>query len=894
MSDAEFRQSIDLDGTWSFVTDPTETGVDDDWMDPATQWPDRARTVDVPIAWEELDEFRDYTGRAWYRRSFSLDTDAVGDRDALLRFDAVDYEAMVWVNGERVGHNEGGYLPFECDVSGVITDGENTVTVAVTDPEDISEIPHGKQGDPWYTRVSGIWQSVRLDLRPAVRVADAKVTPDLATDTATIELDLHLGSADPDEFQCTVRALDSDDTIVATAATDGTTPVEAVLNFDDPDYWHPDEPTLYRLVVELTDGEAIVDRLTETFGLRSFETDGRQFLLNGEPITMRGVLEQGYYPDTLYRPSGPDTFEAEVAVAKELGFNLIRKHIKPAHPNFLDAADRMGMLVWEEPANPTLYTDDSRDAFREQTLAMVDRDYNHPSVVVWSLYNEEWGIGHADNEETLWTDETKQRYLAGQYRDLRERDPTRLVCDNSGWAHVATDINDFHRYFVSPDRAGGWSADLDYICHHPDDNYATRAFDDTDAPIVLSELGTWGLCDVPALREHYNGDPSWFEHDFLTPELKRPAGVDERFRSSDLSDVFGDYQALADAWQRREYVSLKDILEQVRTHEAVAGYVLTELSDIEWEFNGILDYRREQKNFHDEFAAVNAPVAAVIDLESHVHWADEELLFDAAVVNDTGDRRTGTLEWSLDDQSGSSSLSVPAHGVGRSEAPVVTDVPTVETVARTTLSVTYESDNEDVSTTEPVTVVPRDASPTPEATVFAEGAFASRLARRGVTVTHELENADLAITERFSEAANRFAANGGTLVHVPESDGRMADGGPFDYHRIPERESWIEAAGFLYSGSPLLEDLCVDARLGWAFEELYPFAVATGLNPDEDMIHAGYVEGWLASWGSPLVTRPFGDGSVTALTFRVRDDYADHPVATLVVDRLLAALSEDA
>lgn len=166
------------------------------------------------------------------------------------------------------------------------------------------------------------------------------------------------------------------------------------------------------------------------------------------------------------------------------------------------------------------------------------------------------------------------------------------------------------------------------------------------------------------------------------------------------------------------------------------------------------------------------------------------------------------------------------------------------------------------------------------------------MASRGVSVTHDIESADIAITEQCSDEAEQFAADGGVLVHVPGSDGRMTGGGPFDYHRVPERESWIEAAGFLYSGSPLLEDLCVDRRLGWAFEGLYPFAVATGLDPDSDVIHAGYVQGWLANWGSPLVTRSFGDGSITALTFRLRDDYADHPVATLVVDRLLARLAD--
>lgn len=891
MSDGPIRGSIDLDGTWEFVTDPTESGVEDGWADPSAEWPDRARTVAVPVAWEELAEFRDYAGRAWYRRSFEVASDALADRDAILRFDAVDYETTVWLNGERVGRNRGGYLPFEFDATDAVEPGENVLVAAVTDPADLSEIPHGKQGDPWYTRVSGIWQSVRLDLRPRTRVAGARVTPDLPTDTATVEIDVRSTGRALDALTCDVRAFAGDGAVVAAATTAAKPSTEVVLEFDDPAYWHPDDPVCYDVEVELRDGGDVVDRYADYFGFRSFETDGRRFLLNGEPITMRGVLEQGYYPDTLYRPPGDDTFEAEVTVAKELGFNLVRKHIKPAHPDFLECADRLGILVWEEPANPTLYTDASREAVRDQALAMVERDYNRPSVVVWSLYNEEWGFGHADNEETLWTDETKQRYLADLYRDVRERDPTRLVCDNSGWAHVATDVNDFHRYFVSPDRAETWAADLDYIRHHPGDNYATRAFDETDAPIVLSELGTWGLCDVPALRAHYGGEPPWFAHDFLTEELKRPAGLDERFAASDLPEAFGDYAALADAWQRREYVSVKHILEEVRTREDVAGYVLTELSDIEWEFNGLLDYRRERKNFHDEFATVNAPVAVVAGLDRHVRWDGETCSVDVSVVNDTGEALTGTVACSLCGAAETASLSVPARGVGRLSDPIVLPVTAEEAVARERLAVTFRADGLTVSTTEPVTAVPRGLSPTPDATVFAEGAFASRLARRDVSVTHDLGRASLAVTDRFTDEVDAFAAEGGAVVHVPGPDGHVGEGGPFAYHRVPERESWIEAASFLYQHSRLLADLCDSPRLGWAFEGLYPFTVATDLDPDEDEIHAGYVEGWLGNWGSPLVTRAYGRGSVTALTFRVRDRYADHPAATLIVDRLLSKLA---
>lgn len=880
------RRSRNLDGEWTFVTDPNDVGIDQGWMEADASWPEWAQIINVPKAWEEIDEFREYTGRAWYRRDVTVDE--IGDQDMFVRFGAVDYETIVWINGKRVGENRGGYLPFELEVSDELEVGTNTLTVAVTDPADVLEVPHGKQGDPWYTRVSGIWQSVRLEFRPPTRVTDIEVTPELATDTATVELSLFAGARDLSALKCEVCVSQDGDTVTETT-TSASEENKIVLEFEDPDYWHPDSPVLYDIEITLWDDETVLDRITDYFGMRSFDTDGERFLLNGEPITLRGVLDQGYYPKTLYRPSEPDTFEREVAVAKDLGFNLIRKHIKPAHPDFLECADRQGMMVWEEPANPTLYTERSQNEVIDQMWGLVDRDYNRPSVVIWSLYNEEWGIGHSDNEETLWVDEAKQRFLADQYRALHERDPTRLVCDNSGWAHVITDINDFHRYFVSPDRADAWERDLDYICHHPTDNYATSEFADRDAPIVISELGTWGFGDLPALREYYDGDPPWFNHGFLTEAHKRPAGVDQRFTDTDLSDVFDGYEALADAWQRREFISVKHLLETVRTREPIAGYVLTELSDIEWEFNGLLDYRREPKNFHEEFATVNDAVTVTVDLQSHVVWADGSVTGDINVVNDLNQPLNGTVTWSIGEQTGQVDVTVDSNSVATIDDEINTVLDTDGPVDTYDLSVRFESPVSTTSTTEPITAVTKPELPTPTETVYAEGQFASRLARNDINVTHRINRADTIITTQFNDTINSFAINGGDVILVPGADGTMSRGGPYEFKTVPEKESWVGSASFYYTDSPLFDAL-TDTRLGWELEGMYPSTVVTEL-ADNDDIHAGYVEGWLANWSSPLVTRSVGDGTTTALSFKVPQTYGEQPVATLLCHRLLDYLA---
>ncbi|MFC4439947.1 MULTISPECIES: glycoside hydrolase family 2 protein [Natrialbaceae] len=651
----DYRRQRALNGHWQFVTDPEYDGRSDDWYDPDADWPNRTHAVEVPCAWQEDDAYREYTGAAWYRRTETLELPA--EERVLLRFGAVDYEATVWVNGERVGENRGGYLPFELDVTDAVVEGENAIVVEVVDPADISEIPHGKQGAPWYQRISGIWQDVTLEFVPETRVERLRATPDLDDDSARIDFDV-AGVDDSSSVTAAVRITrDGDDAARGETAIDADGSGSLTVSIEDPTYWTPETPALYDVTVDLRRDGQVVDRYEDYFGMRSVEARDGRLYLNGEPYYMRGALDQGYYPETLYRPFDESLFEEEVRTAKDLGFNLIRKHIKPAHPDFLECADRLGILVWEEPANPTVHTDRSKREVREQIEGLLERDYNRPSVIVWSLYNEEWGIGNPqglDEETSLWEDEAKQEYLADLYDDISARDPTRIVCDNSGWAHVATDVNDYHRYFVSPDRAGAWETDIDAMADAPEENYGATETDPDDAPIIVSEFGTWGLCDLPAVEAHYDGTPPWFDYDFFDDPIKRPEGVHDRLEETTLPDVFDDWESLAEAWQWREFRSIKDVIERMRAREGVAGYVITEFSDIEWEFNGMLDYRREEKVFTDDFARINDDVLVMVEPDSHAVGAGDTLTADVVVSNHTNEPLEGEVTWSFRGREGRS------------------------------------------------------------------------------------------------------------------------------------------------------------------------------------------------------------------------------------------------
>ncbi len=919
------RTSRSLSGTWTLRLDPEDAGVKDAWAASDADWrDDECLTVDVPHAWQEHETCRDYTGVAWYRRTVTVD-DTPENTASFLRFGAVDYETTVWVNGIECGSNRGGYLPFEVDVTEALEPGRNVVTLRVDDPEDIDEIPHGKQGDPWYTRVSGVWQDVTLETRPETRVDTVRVTPDLDDDTATVDVDVVGLEATAVDVATEVR-LERDGETVATADPISISALEGnpdeghattTVGLDDPDYWHPDDPVLYDVVVDLVDtdeGERCVDSYHDYFGMRSVSFEGRQLYLNGEPLFIRGALDQGYYPKTLYRPFEDDLFEREIETAKRLGFNLLRKHIKPAHPDWVEAADRLGLLVWEEVANPARYTERSKREVREQARGLINRDYNRPSVIAWSLYNEEWGIGHHHEESYVWDDPEKQETLGHLYEEAKEWDPTRLVCDNSGWAHVATDINDYHRYFASPDRSREWMADLDHIYAHPHENYAAEWTDPHETPIVISEFGTWGLCDTDRLREFYDGTPPWFYHPFLVPEEYRggdldshhlhlesgvrrsPAGFDERYADTALPGMFDDFDEAVTTWQWREFVSLKDQIEELRRREGIAGYVVTEWTDVEWEFNGIVDYLREEKVFHDRFVEINGELCVTAEPESHVGWAGDSFSLDISIVNDTRTGGTATVEWTVRDgdavvESGDEETTLDAFGT--------TDVGTVSFVPeapngprRLTVELSLDGDVGTTTNREYVVVVPRAVESRGDVSLFVgDDALAERLRGARYTVADSIDEADVAIVTHVGDHVGEFIDGGGKALLLPGPHEFRPQTNLFSYEELPPGENWNLASAMYAQDSPLLDDVTGEKRLGWAFEDIFPNAVATDLHRDSDEIHVGYIEGWMANWGSPLAFRRVGEGTACTCTFPLGTAYGDHAVGTILFDRLVADLA---
>ena len=388
----------------------------------------------------------------WYRKSFNASLRGKNER-LLLHFGAVDWEAVVFVNGSKVGEHRGGYDPFSFDITDALKEGdEQDLIVRVWDPTNDGFQPRGKQvKEPrgiWYTSVSGIWQTVWLEPVPKTSIDSLKLVPD--TRNQTLGVNVHL-SGPAAGLQIRAEAFENGVKVgQSTGKPDGTLHV----GIRDQKLWHPDSPHLYDLRITLWRDEKLVDAVKSYFGMRETkvardEKGFNRLFLNGEPIFHWGPLDQGWWPDGLYTPPTEEAMIYDIEMTRKMGFNMIRKHVKVEPARWYYWADKLGMLVWQDL--PSGFAGDARGAwhlkkgaeqdldlpaeaqtiFRTELKAMIDSFHNHPSIVVWVPFNEGWGQFRT-TEILNWT---------------KAYDPTRIIDGASGWTDRGSgDMIDMHKY----------------------------------------------------------------------------------------------------------------------------------------------------------------------------------------------------------------------------------------------------------------------------------------------------------------------------------------------------------------------------------------------------------------------------------------------------------------
>jgi hypothetical protein len=365
--------------------------------------------------------------RLWYRRTFKAP--AVGTGRLLLNFGAVDWEAVIYVNGQRVGEHRGGYDPFMFDITDHLKkDAEQELVVAVRDPTDDGEQPRGKQvrrpRGIYYTEVTGIWQTVWLEAVAAWHVTGLRIDPDL--DRGAVRVSVGTEGRTQQGGGIDVSVLDGEREVVRGAGPTVT------LDVKNPHRWSPSDPFLYTLRVRLDSG----DEVDSYFGMRSIavrrDASGlSRLFLNGEPLFEFGLLDQGWWPDGLYTAPTDEALAFDIQKTKELGFNTIRKHVKVEPARWYYDADRLGVLVWQDMPSGNNQGPEAQANFNRELQNVIDTLRNHPCIVMWVPFNEGWGQ-HATEQYVSW---------------LKSYDPTRLVNNASGWTDAKVgDVADLHAY----------------------------------------------------------------------------------------------------------------------------------------------------------------------------------------------------------------------------------------------------------------------------------------------------------------------------------------------------------------------------------------------------------------------------------------------------------------
>ena len=518
----------------------------DNYMILELPWKLNGQEITVPFPPQaKLSGYQGKIGKKLvYEKHFSIPKGLLKER-FLLHFGAVDQIAEVWLNDKYLGKHEGGYLPFTFDITGALNNaGENYLKVIAYDDLS-SDYPYGKQtkkrGGMWYTPVSGIWQNVWLENVPKHYIKKVTLTPDM--ESVRIQLD-----ADVDGFNVLLNLENGETVKYEFKGQEGTIKLSDIKTCEGHNYiphlWTPENPYLYTMTITTEE-----DKIDSYFALRQIEIkeiEGvKRILLNGKPIFMHGVLDQGYFCDGLFLPANEEEYERDILRMKELGYNLLRKHIKVEPEYFYYACDKLGMLVMQDMVNSGKYsfigdtalptvgmkkrkdkkggiTGKRKEFFVSHTKDTIGHLYNHPCIVAYTIFNEGWGQFESDK----------------MYDMVKSWDDTRLIDSTSGWFHQEkSDFDSEHIYFK--------------VVKLPV----------ADRPLFVSECGGYSM----PVKNHYYSKYATYGYGACTSK-------------EELT---------------KEIVHMYDEMIISAIEDGACGCVYTQLSDVEDEINGLYTYDRK-------------------------------------------------------------------------------------------------------------------------------------------------------------------------------------------------------------------------------------------------------------------------------------------------------------
>lgn len=565
---------VNLNGTWDFGFDDANQGEKEKWYE---KFPGELK-IEVPFTYEtKLSGIQDERrhDNIWYHKTITVDASKLTDNRLLIHFEGSDFHTKLWVNGAYAGDHKGGYARFSFDITELVKDGENELTVKVEDSFDIQQ-PRGKQRwidenfGCWYVQTTGIWKTVWTEYVPKIRLDHVKMTPNLHDMALEIEY----------QIDAPESAMAGGNLMVVATVTFGDMLISKTMTVMTSDHtktkidvfhktngqancgmewgvrtWSPESPDLYDITFEVVSDGKILDTVGSYFAMREIRIDGSNILLNGHPLYQRLILDQGYWKDSHLTPPSEEALIEDIDKIHELGYNGLRKHQKTEDERFLYWCDVKGMLVWSEMAAAYEYSDKAVEEFTREWTEIVRQNYNHPCIITWTPVNESWGVSQVE------TDPMQQHFTEMLYHLTKSMDRYRPVIVNDGWEHTISDIITLHDYeevgetFYKRYMEFKEQILTTEVYHSSSKSALANGFAYKGQPIIISEYG--GIA-------FNNDDSGW---------------------------GYGNKVNTKEDFIRR----FDEITTAVKELPYCCGFCYTQVSDVQQEINGLMDMERNFK-----------------------------------------------------------------------------------------------------------------------------------------------------------------------------------------------------------------------------------------------------------------------------------------------------------
>ena len=566
---------LNLNGEWNFIFDDENNGEEQKYYN---NFPE-SQKIQVPFTYEtKMSGINDETihENIWYQKNINISTNSKIE-NTILHFEGSDFITKIWINGNYIGMNVGGYHRFSFDITNYLVEGENNFTIKVEDSLSKSQ-PRGKQRYKreswkcWYIQTTGIWKTIWLENVPKNYIISSKNTPNFDDKNIEIELLTNISNS-TNKFEIETEISFNNEII-----NNIKLPLENNIFKYSIDickenknheimYWSPEHPYLYDITYKLYCDGNLIDEVYSYFGVRKISIEKNKIYLNNKKLYLKMILDQGYWAASHLTPPNEESIIKDIELVKKYGFNGIRKHQKIEDERFLYYCDVNGILVWSEMANCYEFTDKSIEYFMNQWIKVVKQNYNHPSIITWVPINESWGIPNVS------INENEQNFANSLYYMTKSIDKTRPVIANDGWEHTLADIITIHDY-------------------EQDGKLLYEKYNDEELSIINNKKEHNGKRKLFSENYAYNGQPIIMS-EYGGIALISDEGWGYGRQVKDENEFIKRYEELTNAIKNTNYI---------------IGYCYTQLSDVQQEINGLVDENRNEKfnnNMIDKIKKIN-------------------------------------------------------------------------------------------------------------------------------------------------------------------------------------------------------------------------------------------------------------------------------------------------